>query len=315
MTDSRPDDDRGPETDFSERIVDTMNAIHGTHPGFRAVHAKGQCCKGSFAATAEAAALCRAAHFQEEEVTVTVRFSNGSGRPSRADGARDERGMAIKFHLPDGTTTDIVSLTLPVFFVRTPEDFFVFLQTQVPDPETGKPDFVKIEAFINDHPETQTAVGFAAFSMAPASFANCTFHGIHAFRLTGTDGAQRFARYRWVPDAGPATLTDQETRELGRDYLRDDLVRRLDESSIGYELQLQLADDEDDPTDPTVAWPEERTVVPAGRLTVDEFIGDDCHKMIFDPGRVIEGIEKSDDSILHARSGAYSVSFDRRTNL
>jgi catalase len=36
--------------------------------------------------------------------------------------------------------------------------------------------------------------------------------------------------------------------------------------------------------------------------------------MIFDPGNVIDGIEPSDDPILHARSAAYSVSFDRRTN-
>lgn len=300
--------------DLSERMVDAMNAIHGTHPGFRAVHAKGLCCKGSFEATPEAASLCTAAHLQGAEVPVTVRFSNGSGRPTRADGARDERGMAIKFHLPDGVTTDMVSLTLPVFFVRTPEDFFAFLQAQQPDPETGKPDLEKVGAFINDHPETQNAVGFAAFSMAPASVANSTFNGVHAFRITGPDGTRRFIRYRWVPDAGSATLTDDETRALGRDYLRDDLVRRLDSGSIGYELQFQLAEEQDDPNDPTTPWPEERTLVAGGRLTVAKFVGDECEAMIFDPGRLIDGIERSDDPILHARSGAYSVSFERRTS-
>jgi hypothetical protein len=58
--------------DLAERIVDAMHAIHGRHPGFRAAHAKGSCCLGTFVASAEAASLCIAPHFQGEEVSVTV---------------------------------------------------------------------------------------------------------------------------------------------------------------------------------------------------------------------------------------------------
>ena len=300
-------------TDQAERIVDAMNAIHGTHPGFRAVHAKGSCCRGTFVATPEAASVCIAPHLQGDEIPVTVRFSSGSGKPTRADGARDERGMAVKFHLPGDLTTDIVSLTLPVFFVKTPEDFLAFLEAQRPDPATGKPDLDRVGAFINDHPETQPATMFVMFNESPASFAGCAFNGIHAFRLTGPDGAKRFARYSWVPEAEAATLTDEETRALGKDYLHDELERRLGEGPISYELRLQFAEDGDDTTDPTTAWPDERRVVPAGRLTLTEFTGKTCDGMIFDPGRVTDGIERSDDPILHARSEAYSVSFERRT--
>jgi catalase len=35
--------------------------------------------------------------------------------------------------------------------------------------------------------------------------------------------------------------------------------------------------------------------------------------LVFDPTRVTEGIQLSDDPILHARAGAYSVSVARRT--
>lgn len=300
-------------TDLATNLVDAMNAIHGVHPGFRAVHAKGSCCKGTFTATPEAAAVCVAPHLQGPEIPVTVRFSNGSGRPTRADGAKDERGMAVKFHLPDGRTTDIVSLTLPVFFVKNPNDFLAFLEAQRPDPETGKPDLDRIGAFVDEHPEAQKAIGFLMFSMSPASFANCTFNGIHAFRFEAPGGAQRFVRYRWVPDAGDATVTDAETRELGREYLHEELERRLGSSTIGYELRFQIAGDDDDPIDPTSPWPEEREQVVAGHLELTSFVGQDCESMIFDPGRVIDGIERSDDLILHARSDAYSVSFERRT--
>lgn len=298
---------------FSERIVDTMNAIHGRHDGLRAVHAKGWCCKGTFVGTHDAARVCVAEHFQGAEIPVTVRFSNGSGKPARADGAKDERGMAVKFHLADGSTTDIVSLTLPAFFVKTPEDFFEFLQTQVPDPATGKPDLDKVKDFVDRHPETQLALGFLMFSEAPASYATCTFNSIHAFKLKGPDGTGRFVRYRWVPEAPEATLTDEETRALGKEYLKADLERRLEKSVICFDLLFKVGTGEDDPNDPAVPWPEERRTIRAGTLTIGEFVDRECEQMIFDPGRLIEGIEPSDDPILRTRTPAYSVSFDRRS--
>ena len=290
-----------------------MNAIHGVHPGHRAVHAKGSCCKGTFVAYPEASSLCVAAHLQGDEIPVTVRYSSGSGKPTRADGARDERGMAVKFHLPDGSSTDIVSLTLPVFFVKTPEDFLEFLETQRPDPETGKPDLDRVGEFINAHPETQKATMFVMMNESPASFAGCTFNGIHAFRMTGPDGTERLVRYSWIPQTEAATLTDGETRALGKNYLHEELERRLASDPIVYDLRLQLAGEGDDPNDPTTPWPEERETVMAGRMTLTGFAGNECDGMIFDPGRLTDGIERSDDPILHARSGAYSVSFERRT--
>ncbi len=293
-----------------------MGRIHGVYPGHRAVHAKGLCSRGTFTATREAASLCTAPHLQGDAIPVTVRLSNGSGKPLRADGARTERGMGVKFHLPGGGSTDIVSLTLPVFFVRNPDDFLDFLEAQVPDPETGRPDLARIEAFVQEHPETQTAFGFLMFSEAPASFANCTFFGIHAFKLTAPDGTERYVRYQWIPDAGPATLSDDETRALGRDYLGEEFERRVSEGPVGYELFFQVANEEDDPTDPTVQWPEERERVAAGRLEVTELFDppDGCKGMVFDPGNVIDGIERSNDLILHARSPAYSVSYERRSS-
>jgi catalase len=221
--------------------------------------------------------------------------------------------MAVKFHLPNGGSTDIVSLTLPVFFVKTPEVFLAFLESQRPDPTTGKPDLDRIGAFINDHPETQKATMFVMMNQSPASFAGCTFNGIHAFRMTGPDGTQRYVRYTWRPDADAGTLTDEETRALGKDYLHEELQGRLASEPISYTLVIQLAGEDDDPSDPTTAWPDDRERVDAGRLTLTDFAEQDCDEMIFDPGRLTDGIERSDDAILHARSDAYSVSFARRT--
>src|SRR5918992_4872585 len=116
---------------LAEQAVDAINAISGTHDGHRAAHAKGTLLSGTFPPSGDAARLSTAAHLQGEPSRVTVRFSNGGGDPGIPDYAREGRGMAIKFYLPDGGKTDIVALTLPCFFVRTPEDFIAFTKARL----------------------------------------------------------------------------------------------------------------------------------------------------------------------------------------
>ena len=103
------------------QIVDAMNKLWGTHPGFRANHAKGVVVEGSFSASPEAAALSKAALFDGKAIPVTVRFSNSTGMPNVADGseAAIPSGMSLKFHLPDGSDTDMVLNALKFFPVAT----------------------------------------------------------------------------------------------------------------------------------------------------------------------------------------------------
>ena len=82
----------------------------------------------------------------------TVRFSNGGGDPGAPDYATEGRGMAVKLYLEDGTRTDMVALTLPVFFARTPEDFFEFTRARKPDPATGQPDMERLGKWLGEHP-------------------------------------------------------------------------------------------------------------------------------------------------------------------
>jgi catalase len=68
--------------------------------------------------------------------------------------------------------------------------------------------------------------------------------------------------------------------------------------------------------DPRAARPQERETVGVGRLEVTEAGNDrgwDGDVLVFDPTRVTDGIELSDDPILRFRPRAYSVSVTRRT--
>ena len=301
--------------ELSVRLVDAINAVAGVHAGHRAVHAKGTCATGTFTASAGAAKLSRAAHFQNDPVPVTVRFSNGGGNPGAHDGDQDGRGMAVKFHLPDGSSTDIVSLTLPIFFVRTPEAFLEFMAARVPDPETGAPDMEKVGAFLADHPEAHAAVGLSLAAAPPASYAQLRYHSVHAFRLLDHAGEGRFVRYRIDPEAGEATLTNEEAQALPSGYLAEELASRCAAGPVAFTLFAQLAGEGDPTDDPTAAWPDEREVVELGRIELTEATGAGCEGMVFDPTNVTDGIECSDDKILHARSGAYSVSYARRNDV
>ena len=294
-----------------ERMVDALNGVHGRHEGVRAAHAHGICARGTFTATPEAKRLTRAPHMQGEPIPVTVRFSNGTGNPLHPDRRKDGRGMAVKFFLPNGKQTDMVGITLPQFFVKTAEDFLALQDALALDPSTGKPDPARTFAFAQEHPEAVPGFQAVLSFVAPASYAQLVYRGLHAFKYVNAAGEERFVRYRWEPEAGVASLSDEEAKALPERYLTDELASRIKEGPAVFTLHVQIATADDAPDDPTVIWPDDRENVEIGRLELNE-ITDDCDEMLFDPTFLVDGIEASDDEILRARSGAYAVSFKRR---
>jgi catalase len=305
-----------PEGDLSERLVDALNGAYGVHAGHRAAHAKGVLCAATFTASPSAAAISRAAHLKGERVRGHVRFSNGGGDPTVPDTTRDARGIAVKLYLPDGTTTDVIGITLPVFFTRTPEDLIEFNVARRPDPETGALDLAKVGAFLEQHPETVPAVTAAMTLPMPASYARLSYHALHTYGFVNNEGAMTPARYHFVPSDGEASITDEEAAKLGEHYLRDELEERLRSGPVVFHLELEIADDGDPLDDPTALWPPDRRRVRIGDLEITGLAFDrerDGDVLVFDPTRVTDGIELSDDQILHARSGAYRSSVARRT--
>jgi catalase len=301
-----------------EEIVDALHAVNGRHPGYRAVHAKGTVCSGTFTPTPEASRLSRAGHLQGDPVKATVRFSNASGDPHTSDANPIAgRGMAVKFHLPDGETTDIVAVPLVVFLARTPEDFLELTRARIPDPETGQPDPEKLGAFLAAHPETGLALQKGLPKLAPTtSFATSDYRGLHAFCLVDADGGKHWGRYTWEPEAGLEYLTEEQRDAADRDYLQAEIRGRLAEGIARFTLEFALANEDDPLDDPTAEWLGDHEVVELGELEVIEVIEDPetpDQPLVFDPMRLTDGIEPSGDKILAARPKAYSVSIERRT--
>jgi catalase len=300
-------------TTTPQDAVDAANELFGRHSGYRALHAKGVLCRGTFSAAPAAAQLTRAVHLQAGSVVpATIRFSNGAGRPDSADYAADPRGMAVKLYLPDGSRTDIVAQTSPRFPVRTPEAFVELIRAQRPPAVLWR-----MPLFLARHPESLRALGDARRGLVPPqSFATITYYALHAFRFVDADGQGRYVRYSWIPEAGDVRLSSAEAKRLGRDYLHEELARRLEGGPVRFTLELQIAQPGDSTADPSSVWPPERRRVTAGTLEVTGLETErerDGDVLVFDPVRVTDGIELSDDPVLRFRSEAYRESVARRT--
>src|SRR6476619_3099114 len=137
------------DADVATQVVDAMNKLFGVHPGFRAFHAKGVVVEGTFRGSPEARALSKASLFAGTAIPVTVRFSDNTGLPTIPDGSPDANphGMALKFHLPDGSETDMVTNSLKVFPVSTAADLRDLFEAVAASPPTA-PKPTKLEQFV-----------------------------------------------------------------------------------------------------------------------------------------------------------------------
>lgn len=293
-------------------LVDALVTLFGVHPGFRAAHAKGIVCHGTFTPVETAAALSRAAHFQNA-VPVTVRFSNGTGLPNIPDFEPDAtpKGMAIRFHTPAGDT-DIVSHSANGFAISTAEEFLELLRA-LPKSGPDAPKPTPVEQFIAKRPRT---LEFLALPKpTPASFGSESFFALNAFKFTNAADAVQLARYFIKPVTGNVHLDAMDAAKKSPNFLFEELPQRLAIAPISFHLSAQLAMPGDPTHDGSITWPDDRPQLELGTLSIVSIDPDSDaaqKKLIYDPARLIDGIDFGDDPLPLDRSGVYAVSFGRR---
>ena len=300
--------------DLPVALVQTLNTLSGgPHTGFRANHAKGLLVTGRFTPAPAAAGLSKAPHFASA-VPVLVRFSDATGVPTLpdADPNASPHGIAIRFDLPGGAHTDIVSISANGFPVATPEDFLALLQAVA---ASGKdaPKPTPIEQFLGTHP---AALKFVTTPRpAPDSFATLAFYGVNAFRFTNAKGVSRYARYQILPVAGEHALSDADAAKAAPDYLMEELPRRIARAPVAFRLVAQLAAEGDTIDDPTVVWPADRPSVELGTISLTATAAEQVKAqkaLLFNPLALPSGIEPSQDKVLAIRPAAYGISYAQR---
>jgi catalase len=299
---------------LSQDLIQQLDTIFGLHPGFRPVHAKGIMLKGTFAPSRGAASLTRAPHINRESTPVTARFSDSTGVPLIPDNDPNAgpRGFAVRFHLADRVHTDIIGHSTDGFPTRTGQEFLEFLRALAssdPSKLAGSP----LEAFLGAHPKALAFV--QAPKPNPSSFARESYFGITAMRFTNKDGLSRYGRYRIVPEAGNDHLDDAAAKAKSANFLFDELAERIAKGPIKFRIVVQLANDGDTVDDATSHWPEDRTVLDLGTITLTEPVADEEHEqkhIIFDPIPRVDGIDPSEDPLLELRAAVYLLSGRRR---
>jgi catalase len=172
-----------------------------------------------------------------------------------------------------------------------------------------------VAAYLAAHPETVAFMKYIQQAPLPSSFANGTYYSINAFRFINAAGEMHFVRWRMEPETPFAALDKSKLATLGKNFLFDELVTRMEHGPLRWHLILALAAPGDPVNDATKEWPADRERVDAGTLVLDHISSEDdgpCNAINFDPLILPVGITGSDDPLLSARSAAYSVSLTRR---
>jgi len=295
------------------RMIDTFEAVNGSHPGFRRNHAKGVCLAGWFDSNGAGARLSRAAVFKSGRVPVFGRFALAGGMPAMPDGPEAVRSLALDFALPDGEVWRTGMNDIPVFAVRDAQGFHDQLLAVKPDPATGKPDPARVAAFLSAHPESARALALIKGVPFSSGFADASYNGLIAFRFIDAGG--KVTPVRWSMQAVDTFEREPAETPKDKNYLFDGLATRLRQGPAQWRLILTIGQPDDPTNDATLPWPAGRETIDAGTLSVTAIESEstgNCRDVNFDPLILPSGIEPSDDPLLSARSAAYAVSFTRR---
>jgi len=298
----------------AEQIVRKIRAVLGNFQGYRALHADGRMYRGTFRATDAARRYTRAIHMQGDEVPVTVRVSKGGGDPFAHFG--NTVGMAVRFYLPNGRVTNLVMLSQKLFVVSTLEQLEGILEAAAPLTPGGPMNKEGLMAFVARNPNTAAVLRMRSVTPAPAGFAWCAFHAVHAFRWIAADGKESTVRCHWEPVAGIRTRDVKELSSADAEVLFDEFSAHVAKAPVEYELVLEFAEPGDPVDDATALWPEGRRREVIGRMRVvapvtEAEVGD--RVMNHDPTVLTDGIEATDDPILQIRRGIYEVSAAERS--
>jgi catalase len=295
-----------------ESFVDALNSAFGKQTTQRSAHAKGIVLLGTFVPRAAAASLSKALHFKHE-VPVTARFSANTGlaKIADADPMASPRGLAIRFHLPDGSETDLVTHSYNGFPAKDPEEFQQFFLA-VAGGKPGVPSPTPLEAFQETHPAAKAFL--TTRDPPPVSYGTTTYFGVNSFKFINERGAVTIGRYQLIPEAGRHFLSKDESAKAAPNYLEDEIRQRVAHGAVRFEVVLQLAAPGDKIDDPSVAWSSANESTTLGTLTVASVVPDSQaaeRTLLFLPGLLPAGIEAA-DPMIQFRDKTYPVSYERR---
>jgi len=313
---------RGPLLMQDVQLLEQMQHFNRERIPERVVHANGSGAHGTFTVTNDITKYTKAAFLDKvgKKTDLFLRFSTVAGERGAADAERDVRGFALKFYTEEGNW-DMVGNNTPVFFVRDPYKFQMFIHTQKRDPKTNMRDMDMQWDFWSLCPESlhQVTILFSDRGI-PASLRNMNGYGSHTYSLINAQGERIWCKFHFKTKQGIKCLTDDESAKLigeDRESHQRDLFNAIERGEYPkWTFYIQLMTDEQadkfkwNPFDLTKVWPHaDFPLIEVGEMELNrnpENYHAEVEQSAFSPSALVPGIGVSPDKMLQARLMSYA---------
>ena len=248
-----------------------------------------------------------------------ARFSTVGGEKGSPDSARDPRGFSLKFYTDEGNW-DWVFNNTPIFFLRDPSKFPIFIHTQKRNPQTNLKDATMFWDYLSTHQESAHQV-MQLFSDrgTPYSYRHMNGYSGHTYKFTKPDGSFHYIQIHCKTDQGSKTFNNAEATAMGAenpDWHTEDLFRSIEEGDYpSWTCYVQvLSPDEAEKFrwnifDLTKVWPQgEVPLRPFGKFTLNRNVENyfaEIEQLAFAPSHMVPGVEPSADPVLQSRLFSY----------
>ena len=248
-----------------------------------------------------------------------ARFSTVAGERGAADAERDPRGFALKFYTDQGNW-DMVSNNTPIFFVRDPYKFAMFIHSQKRHPQTNLRDADMQWDFWSLCPESLHQVTWLFGDRGiPATYRHMNGYGSHTYSFISHEGERHWVKFHFKTQQGIDNLTNQQAADLikqDRESHQRDLYNAIDRGDFPkwtFFIQVMSRDQADDfrwnPFDLTKVWPHgDFPLIEVGVMELNRNPDNYFHEVeqaAFNPNTLVPGIGPSPDKMLQGRLVSY----------
>jgi catalase len=285
------------------------------------VHAKGAGAYGEFEVTDDISDLTSAALFNGigKKTRCLARFSTVGGEKGSPDSARDPRGFAVKFYTEEGNH-DWVFNNTPIFFLRDPAKFPVFIHTQKRNPQTNLKDANMFWDYLNQNQEAiHQVMHLFSDRGTPKSFRHMNGYSGHTYKFTKPDGTFHYVQIHLKTDQGSQTLSNEEAAALASsnpDHATEDLFTSIERGEFpSWTVYVQVMTPQQAEKfkysifDLTKTWPQaEFPLRRFGKLTLNKNPQNyfaEIEQAAFSPSHLVPGVEPSADPVLQSRLFSY----------
>ncbi|KAJ7176686.1 catalase [Mycena filopes] len=303
-------------------LLDTLTHFVRERIPERVVHAKGSGAHGYFEVTRDISNITMAAPFSDgvgTKVPVSMRFSTVAGEAGSPDTNRDPRGFSIKLRTSKGIW-DWVFNNTPVFFVRDPTKFPLFIHSQKRDPQTNlRSPTIQWDYWSQNQEAIYQIMILMSNRGTPHSWAEMHGWSGHTFKFVTEKGDWHYVKTKVIAQAGIQNFNASDAKALtasNPDYNTQDLRDRIAAGNFPtWTVAIQTMTPEQgqkfkyDVNDLTKIWPEdEYPLLEVGKIVLNKNPDNwfaEIEQLSFSPANFPFGVEPSNDPVLQARLFAY----------